>query len=350
MWSVPALVVTEAERAELERRVRAKTATQRQAQRARIVLLAAQGVPNRQIAKDVGMAEEYVGLWRRRFADKRLEGLEDCKRSGRPRKYGHDERLRVVAAATAERPAFDSNWSHRLLAEYLSDLGISASQVGRILAELDIKPHQVRGWLTRKEDPSFWERAADVCGLYLSPPTNAIVLSVDEKTAISARSPKHPTKTARPGRPALKEFEYRRNGTASIVAALDVHTGQVRAEEIARNDADNFIEFLTSVDRLTDPALGVHLILDNGSSHVAKKTKAWLARHPRFIVHHTPKHASWLNQVELVFSILTRRLLKRGEFSSREDLVAKIMAWVANYGRTAKPFAWTYDGKPLKVA
>jgi transposase len=350
MWSIPALEVTEVERTELERRVRAKTSTQREAQRARIVLLAADGVPNRQIAQQVVMSEEYVGTWRRRFAEKRFEGLKDMKRSGRPRKYGHDERLRVVAAATAERPEFDSEWSHRLLADYLSDLGISASQVGRILAELDIKPHQVRGWLTRKEDPSFWERAADVCGLYLSPPTNAIVLSVDEKTAISARSPKHPTRPARAGRPALKEFEYRRNGVASIVAALDVHSGQVQAEQITRNDADHFIEFLANIDEKTDAALAVHLILDNGSSHVAKKTKAWLAGHPRFHVHHTPKHASWLNQVELVFSILTRRLLKRGEFSSREDLVAKIMAWIANYDRTAKPFAWTYDGKPLKVA
>ena len=131
MWSVPALEVTEAERAELGRRVRAKTSAQREAQRARIVLLAAEGVPNRQIAQQVSMSEEYVGLWRRRFAEKGVEGLKDAKRSGRPRKYGHDERLRVVAAATAERPEFDSEWSHRLLADYLSDLGISASQVGR---------------------------------------------------------------------------------------------------------------------------------------------------------------------------------------------------------------------------
>jgi transposase len=315
-----------------------------------VVLMAAEGAPNRQIAPEVGMNEDQVGLWRRRFTEKRLAGLEDLKRSGRPRTYGHDERLRVVAAATSERPEFDSEWSHRLLAEYLSDLGISASHVGRILAELDIKPHQVRGWLTRKEDPSFWERAADVCGLYLSPPTNAIVLSVDEKTAMSARSPKHPTKAAKPGRPALKEFEYRRNGVASIVAALDVHSGQVRADEIGRNDAEHFIEFLASTDALTDPGLTIHLILDNGSSHVAKKTKAWLAEHPRFQVHHTPKHASWLNQVELVFSILSRRLLKRGEFSSPGELIDKVMAWIANYDRTAKPFAWTYDGKPLKVA
>lgn len=350
MWSVPPLKVGDEDRRELERRVRAKTATQREAQRARIVLLAADGVPNRQIAAEVGMSEEYVGVWRRRFAEEGLKGLNDRARCGRPRVYGHDERLKIVAAATAARPEFDSHWSHRLLADYLSDLGISASQVGRILADLDIKPHQVRGWLTRTDDPTFWERAADVCAMYLSPPANAVVLSVDEKTAMGARKPKYETVPAAPGRPERREFEYRRNGTASIIAALDVHSGQVLADDIARNDAATFIEFLAGIDRVVDPGLTIHLILDNGSSHVAKATKAWLADHPRFVVHHTPTHASWLNQVELVFSILTRRLLRRGEFSSRDDLVAKIMAWIAEYDRTATPFRWTYDGTPLKAA
>src|SRR5579863_6365934 len=170
MWSVPPVEVSVEERAELERRVRAKTSTQRQAQRARIILLACEGVPNRQIAAEVAMSEQYAGIWRRRFVAERLAGLEDKARPGRPRLYGHDERLAVVAKATAERPALDSQWSHRSLSEALVEIGISASQIGRILAELDIKPHQVRGWLTRREDPSFWERAGDVCALYLSPP------------------------------------------------------------------------------------------------------------------------------------------------------------------------------------
>jgi transposase len=350
MWSVGVLVVSDEERTELERRVRAYTSSQRMVRRARVVLMAAEGIPNRRIAPVVEMSENSVGVWRRRFEKDRLKGLEDLKRSGRPRVYGHDERLKIVAAVTSQRPEFDSQWSHRLLADYLVELGISASQVGRILADLDIKPHQVRGWLTRRDDPSFWERAADVCGLYLSPPTNAIVLSVDEKTAMGARSRKHPTRPVAPGRAERVEFEYRRHGTASIVAALDVHSGEVLAEDIARNDSAHFIEFLTSIERVTDPRLAIHLILDNGSSHVSKMTVAWLAAHPRFTVHYTPKHASWLNQVELVFSILTRRLLRRGEFASRDDLVARIMAWIAEYDRTAKPFAWTYTGQPLKVA
>jgi transposase len=350
MWSLPALTVSDEARVELERRVRARTATQREVQRARIVLLAAEGVSNRRIAGEVSMSEEYVGVWRKRFVENGLQGLDDRHRSGRPRVYGHDERLKIVAAVTSARPEFDSAWSHRLLAEYLDELGISASQVGRILADLDIKPHQVRGWLTRKDDPTFWERAADICGMYLSPPANAIVLSVDEKTGIQAKNRKHPSVPPSSGRVERREFEYVRHGTASIVAALDVHSGEVLAEDILRNDAATFIEFLGGIDRVIDPRLTIHLIMDNGSSHVAKATKKWLGEHPRFVAHHTPTHASWLNQVELVFSILTRRLLRRGEFESRDDLVAKIMAWIGEYDRTAKPFAWTYDGQPLKVA
>jgi transposase len=350
MWTVPPLLISDDERCELLRRVRGHTTEQRAVKRARVVLLAADGLPNRRIAAEVDLAEEYVGMWRRRFEKDRLKGLDDLPRSGRPRVYGHDERLKIVAAATSARPKFDSQWSHRLLAEYLDDIGISASQVGRILAELDVKPHQVRGWLTRRNDPMFWERAADVCGLYLSPPTNALVLSVDEKTAMAARSRKHPSQPAEPGQPERVEFEYVRHGTASIIAALDVHSGAVVAEEIPRNDSAHFVEFLVRIDEHVDDTLDIHLILDNGSSHVAKATKRWLEDHPRFQVHYTPKHASWLNQIELVFSILTRRLLRRGEFASPQELVDRIMLWIADYDRTAKPFAWTYDGKPLKVA
>jgi transposase len=350
MWTLAALEISTEERTELERRVRAHTTSQRMLRRCWVILLAADGVASRRIAPEVGLNENQVGLWRHRFETERLSGLEDRRRSGRPRVYGHDERIKIVATATSVRPAFDSQWSHRLLAEYLSDVGISASQVGRILADLDIKPHQGRGWLTRRDDPSFWERAANVCALYLSKPTNALVLSVNEKTAMAARSRKYPTEPEAPGRPEWVEFEYRRHGTASIVAALDVHSGNVVAENIERNTAAQFMGFLENIDRDVEAGLDIHLILDNGSSHVAKATKAWLAVHPRFVVHHTPKHASWLNQVELVFSILTRRLLRRGEFASRDDLVTKVMAWIAEYDRTAKSFAWTYDAKPLKVA
>jgi transposase len=352
MSRLPALEVTTEQRAELERRLRAHTTTQRGLRRAKIILLAADGVPNAQIAKQAGIDEKGVARWRRRFAAEGLAGLEERRRPGRPRVYGHDARLAIVATVTTKQPQVDSHWSHRLVAERLhaDGIGISASQVGRILSDLDLKPHLVRGWLNRSDDPQFFERAADVCGLYLNAPENALVLSVDEKTAIAARSPKHPTKRVAAGLVERREFEYCRHGTACLVAALDVHSGEVLGSDVAKNDSAHFIGFLEEIDRCVHPSLAVHLVLDNGSSHVSKKTKQWLAEHPRFHAHYTPKHASWLNQVELFFSILARRLLKRGEFASRQDLVDRIMAFIADYDRTAKPFRWTYDGSPLKVA
>jgi transposase len=350
MPTVPPLTITNEERAELQRRVRAHTTPQRAAKRARVVLLAADGVANRQIATLVGMNQHTVSHWRHRFEAERLAGLEDRPRPGRPLVYGHDQRLRIVATVTQQPPDPASHWSHSQLADALADIGISASQIGRILADLDIKPHRVRGWITRPDDPGFWERAADICGLYLVPPTNALVLSVDEKTGIGARSRTRPDTPPAPGRPTRQEHEYVRHGTATLLAALDVHRGGVlQATDLDRNTAANFTCFLDELDARVPPGLEVHLVLDNGSSHIANATRWWFYNHKRFHAHYTPTHASWLNQVELFSSILARRLLKRGEFASVEDLVAKVMAFIADYNRTAKPFRWTYDGRPLKA-
>ncbi len=227
---------------------------------------------------------------------------------------------------------------------------MSASQVGRILADADLRPHKVRGWLTRREDPGFWDRAADICDLYLHPPDGAVVLSIDEKTAIAARSRRHPTIPARPGHPARTEFEYARHGTASLMAAFDVATGQAVTETIRRNDADTFIRFLHGLDQQIHPARDIHVVLDNGSSHTAKKTRAWLAAHPRWHVHWTPPHASWLNQVELYFSAMARAVIRHGDFTSRDDLIDKLDTYVIEKNTTAKPYRWTYDGTPLKAA
>lgn len=347
MWSVEPLEVTAEERGELDRRVRAQTTTHRDRQRAEVVLLAAEGVPGSHIATRVGLSQQAVCKWRKRFLADGIEGLDDAPRSGRPLVYGPTERLVLMAKVTSERPEFSSQWSHSELHTAMVDAGIaiSASQIGRILAADEVKPHRVDGWLTRKDTPEFWERAADVCGLYLSPPENAVVLSVDEKTGIQAKSRKHPTQPVRPGRPARQEFEYVRHGTASLMAAMDVATGKVFAKDIVRNDSVTFTAFLDEIDDRTDDELVIHIVMDNGSSHTSKATKAWLADHPRFVVHHTPVHASWLNQVEAFFSILTRKLLRRGEFASREDLVANMLGFIENYGTTAKPFKWVYDAK-----
>lgn len=335
----------------LEEWVRASSTEQRLVQRARIVLLAGEGLSNEEIAGELGVVRQTAAKWRERFRSVGVAGLGDGSRPGRPPRYGHDDRLAIVKTVTETPPDPESHWTMTKVADALRDeVGISASQVWRILQELDLKPWQVRSWLT-SHDPDFWEKAADVCGLYLNPPEGALVLSVDEKTGMQAKSRTNPTKPARPGLIERREFEYRRNGTAALFAALDVHSGEVIWESKERNRSVDFIAFLEHLDRVTPRDLTLHLVLDNGSSHVSKQTRQWLDTNgDRFKIHHTPTHASWLNQIELFFSILGRRLLRRGEFQSIDELVHRISAFITDYNHKAKPFRWTYDAKPLQAA
>jgi transposase len=354
VFKVAALVLSPEERVELERRAGAFTSEVRVARRAKVILACADGVPLRQIGPTVGMDEHQVGLWRRRFLADRLKGLNDLPRPGRPRRFGHDERIKIAATATSAREPDDpvSTWTCVEVTEALraDGLDISVSQVWRILDAMDIDLSKVRGWINRRDDPEFWNRVRDVCGLYLSPPVNAVVLSVDEKTGIQAKQRIHPDRPARAGSARRREFEYKRHGTTKLMAALDVATGQVLAESVEHNDAVTFIAFLESIDMVTDPNLEIHVVLDNGSSHVAKLTKAWLDAHPRWHAHFTPKHASWVNQIELFFSILQRKVIRNGNFTSRDDLIAKILKFITDYDQTAGPFAWTYAADPLKIA
>lgn len=344
------VVLDEVTRRRLEQIAVSAKAEVRSAQRARIVLAAATGQDNAAIARAEAVSVNTVRKWRGRFATAGQTGLRDAQRPRRPRIYGPAVRVAVVATATSVPPYPESTWSHRAIAERLAPQAISVSQVGRILADCDLKPHRVRGWLTRRDTPDFWDRAMDVCALYLTPPRDAVVISVDEKTAIAARSRKHPGRRATPGRPARQEFEYVRHGTVSIVAAMDVATGQVFTEPITKNNSATFVAFLQLLDRVIEPSHQIHLVVDNGSSHTAKNTRAWLAAHPRWHVHWTPFHASWLNQVELYFSTLTRRVLRHGNFTSRDDLIDKLDTYAIAHNTTAKPYRWTYDGSPLKIA
>lgn len=337
------------QRAVLEQLAHSRTAPLRRVQRAEVAPAVADGVSNPAISRSHRLHIATVRRWRKRFHHEGMAALDDRRRPDRPRRYGPEVHLAIVATVTSAKPAPDSQWTHKSIAKSLADHGISASQVGQILADLDLNPHLVRGRLTRPDDPDFHVKAAEVCALYLHRPPGSVVLSVDEKTAMQARSRRHPTKPARPGHAEHREFEYRRHGTVSIVAALDVHSGQALVEDIARNDSVTFIRFLRLLDRSIDPALTIHPILDNGSSHIPKATRAWLAARPRFTVHHTPKHASWLNQVEIFFSILARRLLRRGEFTPRQGLLNQIREFTLAYDNAARPFRWTYDGTPLKA-
>jgi DDE superfamily endonuclease/Homeodomain-like domain len=292
---------------------------------------------------------DRVRAWRKRFATEGMTALAERPRPlGRPR-FDPGQRLKVIAAATAVPPGAETAWSHRLLAEHLPELGISASQIGRILSGADLKPHLVRGWLTRPADPRFFDKATALCTLYRTCPAGAIVLSIDEKTGITARSRKHPDTPAGPGRRTRREFEYVWHGTVSIIAALNVHTGQVLTETITRNDSVTFIRFLRLLDSALAAGQDVHLVMDNGSSHTSKKTHAWLAAHPRFHVHHTPKHALMVNG-DLLLHAHPPPASPRPVHQPRQ-LAERIDEFVLAYDQTdAKPYRWTYDGTPLKAA
>jgi transposase len=329
----------------LEAIVRRPSSPQGLVRRARIVLFSHQRWPNERIAAELGCSVGTVRTWRRRFVRGGIPALLDRPRSGRPEVYGPNVRLAIVATATSAPPEGVSAWTHALIAAQLAGSGISASQVGRILAGLELAPHRVRGWLNRRDDEQFWAQAGAVCDIYLRPPPGTVVICIDEKTGIQAKYRKHPELPPAPGRAARREFEYVRNGTVSIIAALHVATGQVVIEPITRNDSATFIAFLYRLDQCIDPRLKIHLVMDNGSSHTSRATRAWIAAHPRISITYTPKHASWLDMAELWFSVLTRGLLRRGEFTSRADLASKITSFTVRYNRTARPWTWTYDAR-----
>lgn len=374
------LEITDEERAELERRVRSNTVQARVAQRARIILLAADGLSNRAIGERVGMHCNQVGEWRHRFELDRLAGLLDGDRPGRPPVYDHDDVLLLVKTVTEDPPDEATRWTMAALAGRMAEQGvpISASQCWRICKALDLKPWQVQSWMT-SHDPAFWEKAGDVCGLYLNPPENALVWSVDEKTGIQAKSRINPTRPAVPaagavdtvrpvepdegppptggdggrrakGIPVHREFEYQRNGTVKLFAALNVHDGGVAGWVTDSTRSANFVAFLQDLVDQTPPGLELHCIVDNLSAHGTKLVEEFLEKNQHVFLHRTPTHASWLNQVELWFSIMERRLLRHGEFTSTDQLADRIIEFIKAYNRQAKPFRWTYEGRPLKVA
>lgn len=345
------LVIGDGDREVLEARVRAGTVDARDQQRARLVLLAAAGESNKSIGEKVGLHYNQVGVWRRRYDEFGLAGLDDEVRPGRPPVYDHDQVLSMVHLVTTEPPDARTRWTCEMVAAAMNERGvpISASQVWRIFDGLDLKPWQTTSWMTSK-DPEFWAKAGDVCGLYLDPPANAVVWSVDEKTGIQAKSRVNPTRPAIPGTPVRQEFEYKRHGTAVLFAGLDVHEGTVAGWVTDSSKSVNFVEFLGDLVDQTPAGLELHCVVDNLSAHSTPGVEAFLDDHHHVFLHNTPTHASWLNQIELFFSIMQRRLLRYGEFDSIDELADRIIEFINAYNQTARPFRWTYDGRPLRVA
>jgi transposase len=339
----PHIELTPEEQTALQSIVRSPSAEQRDVLRARIVLLAASGQRNEQIQEVLDVSKPVVVKWRRRFATDRLEGLVDQPGRGRKRKYDAAVRHRIAAAACAEPPeGVGTHWSVRTLAKHL---GVKPFIVQSVLSSESIQPHRFRYW-KHSNDPEFEPKMLAVVGLYMDPPENAVVLSVDEKTSIQALDRTQPRLRMTPHKIERLSHEYKRNGTASLLASLEVHSGQIRAQSIRRNNSNTFIRFLRHLLQAY-PDKDLYVILDNGSSHRSKKTKAWAAKHKRLHLTFTPTHASWLNQIEIWFGILTRKVVRRGIFKSREELVDRLMGFITTYNQDARPFEWTYTGNPL---
>jgi transposase len=315
----------------------------RDAQRARIILAAAEGHSNEAIAESEGMSRLSVGLWRKRFASERLPGLRDRPRAGKPRTYTETDILKVIETACTQKPEGETHWSVRELARVT---GVGRETVHRTLQRAELKPHHI-GTFSRSNDPEFVTKLVDVVGLYIDPPEHAIVLCVDEKTQVQALDRTQPMLPMRPGQIERRTHDYKRHGTVQLYAALEVHAGHVEGQTTRRHRSREFIAFL---DHLLDcyPEGDLHVILDNVSSHHSAEVAAWHAhkQNQRVTFHPIPTYSSWLNLVEVFFNLLQSKVVRRGNFHSRQELVDAMLAYIRKFSSERRIFHWT---KPAPV-
>jgi transposase len=332
-----ALSVSDEQRRTLESWTRRTTSAHGLAQRARMVLLCAEGQSNEAVARRVGVTGQTVGKWRRRFVEGGLAGLLDEPRPGAPRRIGDDQVEALIVKTLEEKPVDATHWSTRSMA---SATGLSHASVARIWAAFGLQPHRTETFKL-SADPQFIEKVRDVVGLYLDPPERALVLCVDEKSQIQALDRTQPILPLLPGTPERRTHDYNRYGTTSLFAALDVASGRVYEQLHSRHRSSEFLKFLRHLEREVPDGLQVHLVLDNYATHKTPAVKRWLARHPRFELHFTPTSASWLNLVERWFAELTTKWLRRGTHRSAKELEADIRAWVRSWNENPRPFVWT---------
>jgi transposase-like protein/transposase len=346
------------QRAELQRRVRARTSCQRDGLRARIILACEDGGSAEAVARRVGVHPRTVERWRDRFRRQGVGGLHDKPRPGSPPKFAPVTRLELIALACEPVERHEGK-ATRTIGELVDEAigrrivdGIGWSSYQRLLAESDLRPHRIQGWL-HSPDPQFREKVTEITALYLHPPAGAVVLSIDEKTGMQALERRFPDRPAAPGRRRRREFEYRRHGTQSLICAFEVHRGRIVAECGATRTADDLGRFMEQIAALY-PTETVHVIWDNLNIHFDGLDQRWTAfnaRHgQRFVFHYTPKHASWVNQVELFFSLLQRQCLREASFRSVEELRTAVLEFIAAWNRDrAHPFRWTFTGYPLQA-
>ena len=333
--------LTSEEQAELTALARSKLTSVRLALRARIVLLAAQGLQNADIAAQVGVGRVQVSRWRGRYAQSRMAGIEsDLPRGAPPVKV---DVARLVELTTESKPKAATHWSTRTMA---AELGVSAASVSRHCRAKGLKPHLVRSFKISR-DPKFVEKLEDIVGLYLSPPEHAIVLCCDEKSQVQALDRTQPGLPLKKGRASTMTHDYKRNGTTTLFAALNVLDGQVIAQCQQRHRHDEWLKFLKKIDRETPKDKTLHLIADNYATHKHPNVQEWLEKHPRFNMHFTPTSASWLNMVERFFRDISENRLRRGVFCNVPELVTAIEEYVAHHNSKPKPFIWTASARDI---
>jgi len=336
--TAPPVLLDTNERATLGTWSRSRSLPLRQVQRARIILMAADGTPNQDIAAALGQSRPTIQLWRERFLALRLAGLEkDAPRPGRKARISPAKIKAVVHATLHTAPADATHWSTRTMA---AAQGLSEASIRRIWKAHNLKPHLVETFKLSR-DKHFVEKLTDVVGLYLNPPDKALVLCVDEKSQIQALDRTQPLLPLRPGIPARQTHDYKRHGTTSLFAALSMLHGKVIGDCIPRHRHQEYIRFLKKIDAETPAELALHLIVDNDSTHKHPRVKAWLGRHPRFHLHFIPTSSSWLNMVERWFREITDKGIRRGSFGSVRELIEAIMQYLDNPNQNPKVFVWT---------
>ncbi|NQU43091.1 IS630 family transposase [bacterium] len=329
--------LTKRERATLYRWSQGRRTPVREKERAEMILLAAGGMSNKDIAAEVGVKAHTVGRWRRRFSESRLAGIEkDLPRGGRPRKQREKIEREIIRKTTQEVPENATHWSTRTLAK---ELGIAQSMVHRVWKANGLKPHLVRTFKL-SNDPHFEEKLIDVVGLYLNPPEKALVISADEKSQIQALDRTQPSLPIIRGRCGTMTHDYKRNGTTTLFAAIDMTEGKVIASCMPRHRHQEWIKFLKQIDAETPKDLALHLIVDNYATHKHPKVTAWLKRHKRFHLHFIPTSSSWLNIIERFFRDLDGKRVRRGAFQSVPQLIDAVMGYIDQHNRDAKPFVW----------
>ena len=334
------------ERRELQRRARSRSLSAEDNKRARLMLLVAKGLSFSEICRRLNCTDRYVSVWKRRFEQERLKGL-DSRYRGSQRRVRTAQMEAKILEATRKGPSDGTtHWSSYRLAKHL---GVSHTTVHRVWRQFGIQPHRLRRYMV-SDDPQFEEKAADVIGLYLNPPEHAAVFAVDEKSAIQALDRLDPVLPLSPGRAERHGFEYYRHGTLSLYAALNTRTGQVQGQTTPRHTSTEFVGFLSQIIATQPKEKEIHIIADNLSAHKTKEVSAFLQANPKVRIHYTPTYSSWLNEVEIWFSKIQRQIIARGVFSSVGDLARKIKRFIRNYNKTATPIRWRYTDEKQRIS